>query len=150
MEKPTLLSRRLRNHWSSLLGWIWFVGCFAVLLFLLCRHANGWFHSDHACDLILSKLLATNGGILSSDWIYSTELMVFNSQLVYIPLFWLTNNWQLVHLAGIAIMLTMVVASCWYFCRESSLRWFFPFYAAVHPATILTICCWVPTIRCIP
>lgn len=131
MNKPTLLSRKLRNQWPTLLGWVWFAGCFAVLLFLLCRHANGWFHSDHACDLILSKLLATNGGILSSDWIYSTELMVFNSQLVYIPLFWLSNNWQLVHLAGIAIMLVMVVASCWYFCRESSLRWFFPFFAAV-------------------
>lgn len=131
MEKHTILPRECRNKWTKPLGWIWFAGCFAVLLFLLCRHADGWFHSDHSCDLILSRLLANEGGILSSHWIYSTELMVFNSQLVYIPLFWLTNNWQVVHLAGIAIMLAMLVASCWYFCRESSLGWFFPFFAAV-------------------
>lgn len=114
-----------------LVGWVWFAGCFAVLLVLLYRHAGGWFHSDHSCDLLLSKLLSQEGGILSSDWLYSTELMVFNSQLVYIPLFWLTNNWSLIHFLGIAIMLVCTLASCWYFCRQSSLSWLFPFFAAV-------------------
>lgn len=114
-----------------LVGWVWFFGCFAVLLVLLYRHAGGWFHSDHSCDLLLSKLLSREGGILSADWIYSTELMVFNSQLVYIPLFWLSNNWSLVHFLGIAIMLGCTVASCWYFCRQSALNWVFPFFAAV-------------------
>ena len=43
--------------------------------------------SDASSEMVLAQQLSQNGGILSRDWIYSTELRVMSTQLVFAPLF---------------------------------------------------------------
>ena len=45
--------------------------------------------ADASSELVLAEHLAKTGQILSTDWFYSTELRVLNTQLIYAPLFWI-------------------------------------------------------------
>lgn len=60
--------------------------------------------SDASSELVLSNHLAETGQILSKDWIYSTELRVINTQLVYAPLFLIFSSWHLVRYVGSLIL----------------------------------------------
>ncbi|MBQ7090148.1 MAG: hypothetical protein IJN82_03440 [Clostridia bacterium] len=73
--------------------------------------------SDAASELVLSHHLSENGGILSSDWIYSTELRVANTQLVFAPLFLLFNDWHMVRFLGAMILQLLLVGSFYLFIR---------------------------------
>ena len=83
------------------------------VLFVVHIHAT-WaaaVNSDDASELILAKKLSDEGGVLSKTWYYSTELRVINTQLVFAPLFSLTDNWHTVRVAGAAILLALLALS---------------------------------------
>lgn len=94
-----------------------------VLLFLfsvflsICTtyHVTGNFlDSDASSELVLAKQLAETGRILSRDWIYSTELRVFNTQLIYAPMFLLFNDWHLVRFFS-AVTMQAIYILCYGF-----------------------------------
>lgn len=83
------------------------------VLFVVHIHAT-WaatVNSDDASELILAKKLSDEGGVLSKTWYYSTELRVINTQLVFAPLFSLTDNWHTVRVAGATILLALLALS---------------------------------------
>ncbi|MGN0167578.1 MAG: hypothetical protein ACI4AB_06035, partial [Acetatifactor sp.] len=97
-----------------------------VLVFLaLCVfmnvHMDALLTSDDASELILAKLLSEEGGILSANWFYSSELRVLNSQIIWSFLFHLTQNWHVVRMAGNIILYLILLLSLYYFCRKSGL-----------------------------
>lgn len=110
-----------RRSYFQAASWIWFAGCLFVLLFFLARHMGALLNSDMAGDLILPHMLVQNGEWLSRNWYYSTDLRVFNTQLVFGALFLLTDNWVVVRLAGTLLLLLLLLACIWYFC--ASLHW---------------------------
>ncbi len=114
-------------------------------------HAN----SDAASELLLSKHLAEKNAILSSDWFYSTELRVLNTQLIYAPLFQLTNNWSAVRFVGAIISQGILVLSYWFFTyslRISSRCFFYTAGLLILPTSptyaldTLFLCYYIPHI----
>lgn len=99
-------------------------GIAMILLFLLVNAGVTWINyfnfidSDDASELILSKMLAENGGILSSNWYYSTEIRVLNTQLVYMLLFHFFSDFRIVRALG-QIILSIILLVSYYFLLRS-------------------------------
>lgn len=66
---------------------LWTAVCFALLVVDGCCWAPNRLDADMASEQLLANLLAQEGGVMSTNWYYSTELRVLNTQLVMVPLF---------------------------------------------------------------
>lgn len=73
---------------------------------------------DAASELVLGKLLATQNRIITTDWFYSSEIRFFNTNLVYMPLFKIFDDWHLVRFISVLIFQAMLVASYYYLSRR--------------------------------
>lgn len=73
--------------------------------------------SDASSELVLANHLAENGGILTADWGYSTELRVINTQLIYAPLFKIFTDWHMVRFVGALILQAIMVGSYYVFAK---------------------------------
>lgn len=92
-------------------------------LFLIWKKDFYMENSDIASDMILGKLLSQEGGILSENWFYSTELHVVHTQLLYKLLFHIwPDNWLMVRIAAAAIFLVLIVASFLYMTNAIGLK----------------------------
>lgn len=108
--------------------------------------------SDMASDMILAHLLSQEGGILSTKWYYSTELHVLHTQLISAPLFWITDNWYVVHTASNAILYLLLLLSAYYCCRQLRIRKGFPVVGILlmtplnvhYTNNILSRACYIP------
>lgn len=78
---------------------------------------NRCIDADASSELVLAEHLAKTGQLLSTDWFYSTELRVLNTQLIYAPLFLLFNSWHLVRFFGSVILQGILVGSFYLFTR---------------------------------
>ena len=84
-------------------------------------------NSDHSSELVLGKLLSEEGGILSTNWFYSTEVRVLNTQIVYKTLFHFTDNWHLVRYLGSLINALILVVCGGYLTFVMGLKKYIPF-----------------------
>lgn len=100
---------------------------FGIIMLFVVIFINAWMthkyyfyflSSDDAAELILSKMLAHEGGILSRNWHYSTELEILNTQLVYSFLFRFISNFKVVRIMG-QVVLTCIFLLSYYFCLYS-------------------------------
>lgn len=94
---------------------------FGIILFnawVTNRYYFNFIVSDDGAELILSRMLAHDGGVLSKNWHYSTELEILNTQLVYSFLFRFISDFKTVRIAGQMILTSMFLAS-YYFCLYS-------------------------------
>ncbi len=73
--------------------------------------------SDASSELVLAEHLSKTGQILSSDWFYSTELRVVNTQLIYAPLFWIFDDWHLVRFFGALILQGILILSFYFYTK---------------------------------
>lgn len=98
-----------------------FVTIFLVILFFA-LYPDNLMHSDMAAEVILSKLLSKEGGILAADWYYSTEIRIVYTQLVMTPLFWFLSDYGTVKLLSI-ILFNLLLAVVFYFtAKEFNLK----------------------------
>jgi len=90
---------------------------FAIFMqaWLTNKNYFNFINSDDAADLILPKMLAEKGGILSQNWHYSTELSVLNTQIIYSLLFRFISDFKMVRLLGQVIFSGILLVS-YYFC----------------------------------
>ena len=102
---------------------LWLLGVyFTVCLFLYC--GTDLLDSDMSAELILGRLLKEEGGVLSGNWCYSTEIRVLSIPLAYKLFFYIFNDWQLVHLSGLAFMLLIFMGCYCAFSERMNLgRW---------------------------
>lgn len=114
------------------IDWFIFAGVFFVLCFFLARYTVYTLDSDASSELVLAKHLAdAGGGIMSKNWYYSTELEFLNDQLAFELMFFLTDNWRVVRMGGTLILITLLLISLYYFCRETDSKQQFPLIAAL-------------------
>ena len=73
---------RLGKLLLKALPWVWLALMFVIYIVYLNAHATQHLDSDMSSEMVLAKLLAGEGGILSENWYYSTELRVLNIQIV--------------------------------------------------------------------
>lgn len=112
---------------------------FCYALFFIRYNYYTLMNSDTSGELILGRLLSQQGGILASNWTYTTELRVINTQIIYKLVFMLLgDNWMMVRLVSNGIMLLMLAAGylfmMWALGRAEVGRWsvfmiFLPFGA---------------------
>lgn len=98
---------------------IFLLACWLGAIYLTYRTSAYIFDSDASSELILSKLLSEEGGILSRNWYYSTELRILNTQLLYSLLFRFTDSFRAVRVIANAIMQALLALSFLFSARQA-------------------------------
>jgi len=78
---------------------------------------NNVLDSDAASELVLAKHLFDTKQLFSSDWIYSTELRVVHTHLIFAPLFFIFSDWHKVRFVGTVICHILMVLSYGYMVK---------------------------------
>ncbi|MDR2964934.1 MAG: hypothetical protein LBU88_04085, partial [Treponema sp.] len=104
-------------------------------------YGKQWLDSDHASEMILGKILADENVLLTTSWLYSTELRLIYQTIFTMPLFKLLGgleNWALIRSINIFLNNIVLVLSFIFMMRQFKvqLKWilitsfflFVPFY----------------------
>lgn len=124
------MSKQKKQMLSNLLSVIFFIGCFAFSAYLTHSASQVLIDSDSASELVLAQHLSQKNAILSTDWCYSTELRVLNTQLIFAPLFKIFSDWSTIRFVGAMLLQGILVASYWYFTRSLRIQTRYFFYTA--------------------
>lgn len=108
------------------LSWAALCACAVCTFVYLYTHLPAYITSDDSAEMILARQLVDEGGILSKDWYYSTELRFLNLQLVYMPFFLIFKSWSAVRLAATVVWWVILLLSLYYLCSELDIRMWFP------------------------
>lgn len=88
-----------------------------LILFVLLKPDN-LMHSDTTAEVILSKLLADENKLLTTNWFYSTEIRIIYSQLIMVPLFKVFSDYRLVKTISIFLFYILLVFAYRFFAKE--------------------------------
>lgn len=103
--------------------WIWLVAAYCLTMLVLCLHGRAYIDSDMASEMVLSDLLNQEGGLLSTNWWYSTELRVFCLQPFYrIGLLLCPGSWYAARMVGQGLLMLALILSYLYMARGLGLR----------------------------
>ena len=109
-----------------LMSYIWLalivVGLMVYMYFFFMNTCN----DDTSAEMILSHVLSKKGGLLTKNWRYSTEIRVFNTQIVYSLLFKFISNWKWVRVLGNGVLYILLLASTYYLCLNLNIKKYFP------------------------
>ena len=116
-----LLNTIYKNHFkiSSVLVILFIISMFLFLY----KNFYLLVDSDMSSELVLAKQLASERKIITSNWYYSTELRVLNTQLVFTPLFMIFDNWNIVRTLGTFILVIVLLLSFWYFSKGFNIKY---------------------------
>ena len=89
-----------------------------LLMFLTWKFGIQRLDGDDSAEMILANLLAREGGILSRNWFYSTEIRVLNNQIVMSLLFRVFKNWLVVRTLGTGILVSLLALSYLFMCSR--------------------------------
>lgn len=119
-----MLRQKQRIRVGGLLLAVWAAAALGALIAYWALWMPNQLDADMASEQVLAHLLAQSPGlsVLSTDWCYSTELRVLNTQLVMAPLFRLLDNWHLVRVLGSLILMLLYLAAWFFFARHAGLR----------------------------
>ncbi len=92
----------------------------SVLFFVI--WPDNLMHSDMAAEVLLSKLLAEEGGLMSANWFYSTELRVVYTQIIMTPLFLLISDYGTVKLVSVIILDVLLAVVFYFTAKEFGLK----------------------------
>jgi hypothetical protein len=90
----------------------------AVTTYINFVYGRQWIDSDMASEMILGNLLAKENKLVTSSWVYSTELRLVYQQLFYMPLFKLFDSWHLVRTIAILLNNIVLLASYFFMMRQ--------------------------------
>ncbi|MEG2950460.1 MAG: hypothetical protein RR946_07205 [Clostridia bacterium] len=93
-------------------------------------YANNILDSDDSSILVLADLLSKENAVLSQNWIYSTELMVIHTNLIFAPLMKIFTNWHTVRFVGSILLQGIMLWSYFYLCKQTKLGRKATFYSA--------------------
>jgi len=119
------------RDWFLICSWIALLAIFAGLVAYMSLHVENLLDADMSSELILAQQLKQSGGILSSNWYYSTEIRFLNTQLVYSLFFHLFDDWQTVRIIGNVTLYLMFLASYYFLCKRLHITRYFPMTAAI-------------------
>lgn len=115
-------AKQKRTTYMILLFWT--AVCFALLVVDWCCWAPNRAGRRHGVRTTgLANLLAQEGCVMSTNWYYSTELRVLNTQLVMAPLFRLFTSWHTVRVVGSVVLILLYLAAWFWFGRSAKLKY---------------------------
>lgn len=103
---------------------IFMIAFFSLVLFINAK-MDHLLDSDEASELVLGKLLATENGILSKNWHYSSELRVINTQLFYALFFKVFENWHVVRIASYICLYLVLIVTYYLLCKSLQIKRYF-------------------------
>lgn len=107
---------RKRPALRQVLPWVWLAAAWLAAVAFCAVYGRAYLDSDMASEMVLADLLNREGGLLSVNWFYSTEIRVVYQQLVFrLGLLLFPENWPAARVFGQAIMLALVAAGYLYF-----------------------------------
>lgn len=118
-ERKVNQKTKALDEWLSIQNMVGIVCVVLSLIWIFYYNMNreGLLSSDMSSELVLANLLSKENALLSNKWIYSTELRVINTQVVYSILFHFFSDWSLVRALGNLIMLIgLVISGCFMLC----------------------------------
>ena len=114
---------RKSDRFFCLFPWVWLAAAYCITMGVLCLHGRGYIDSDMSSEMILADLLNKEGGLLSTNWWYSTELRVFYVQIFYrLGLLLFPGDWYAARMVGQALLLLVLVAAYLYVGHGLRLR----------------------------
>ncbi len=122
-----MLKKLASYDWKKYVPWILLAMVFLTICYAI-KCAN-YLDSDLSSELVLAHLLSEEKTLISKNWYYSTELRVLNTQLVFTPLFYVFQSWHRVRVCGSVILLVILLACFYYFCRQTKSGMYFPYLA---------------------
>lgn len=125
------LAVRKPRDWFVICSWIALAFVFAALVVYMSLHIEDMLDADMSSELVLAQQLKQSGGVLSSNWYYSTEIRVINTQLIYSLFFHLFDDWQTVRILGNVTLYVILLASYYFLCRRLRITRYFPISAAI-------------------
>ncbi len=78
------------------------------------RVSRTYLNGDVSADLLLGNLLSKSHEILSKDWYYSNEPLIYRAELIFSLLFHFISDWTTVRVIGTLILQTLLVLSFTY------------------------------------
>ena len=94
------------------------LGVLFVLVLLNVFFGDHWIDSDMAAEMIFSKLIAEEGGLLTTkNWYYSTEFRVLYTQLFMVPLFHIFEDWHVIRTITNVLTYMLLLGSYYYFMK---------------------------------
>ncbi len=114
--------------------WLWLAMCFGALCLFMHYQFPKILDGDmSSSSLIAAWNLSKESGLakfMSPNWYYSTEVMILDTQLVYMPLFLIFEDWHVVRLLGTIIQYILLLLSYYFFCSQANIKRSFPISAS--------------------
>ena len=77
-----------------------------------------WIDSDMAAEMIFSRQIAQEGGLIATEnWYYSTEFRVLYTQLFMVPLFHIFEDWAIIRTITNILTYLLMLGSYYYFMK---------------------------------
>lgn len=114
-----------RKNFDKVFQIIIFVGFVMMALmfaFYIVHFIDYMLDSDMSSELVLAELLSQKHRIVSTDWYYSTELRLLNTQLIFTPLFWILNDWHMIRVVGTLLQSGILVVLYLYLSKKAELN----------------------------
>ena len=111
------------DRFFRLFPWVWLVAAYCITMLVLCLHGRNYIDSDMSSEMVLANLLNQEGGLLSTNWWYSTELRVFCLQPFYrVGLLLFPHDWYAARMLGQGLCMLLLVAVYLYAWRGMGFR----------------------------
>ena len=81
-----------------------------MVLFCILKPDN-LMHSDTTAEVILSKLLAEENKLITTNWFYSTEIRIVYSHLLMVPLFKIFSSYRLVKFLSVFLFYILMLVA---------------------------------------
>lgn len=103
--------------WQGL-PWLWIAAGYLFSLWYNLVPGKTLMDADLSSEIVLADLLNQEGGVISANWYYSTELKVANLQWFYrLGLLIFPGDWNLARAFGMAIALALYAVVLLYFAK---------------------------------
>lgn len=103
--------------------WVWLIAAYCITFAVLALYGRPYIDSDMSSEMVLANLLNQEGGLLSTNWWYSTELRVFCLQPFYrIGLLIFPQDWYMARVVGQMLCILVLIISYLYVGHGLKLR----------------------------
>jgi hypothetical protein len=108
--------------WRAL-PWLFLIMGYLFSVAFMAKYGRSYLDSDMASEMVLADLLNKDGGLLSTNWFYSTELRVAYVQMAFrLGLLIFPANWHAARVFSVAVLMAALAAVYLFFAFSAGFR----------------------------
>lgn len=102
--------QKRKKSFFEIFPWMWLVAAYCATFGVLALYGRPYIDSDMSSEMILADLLNQEGGLLSTNWWYSTEIKFCSLQMFYqIGLRIFPHDWYAARMVGQALLVFVLL-----------------------------------------